>query len=150
MQISQAACHQQGLGSIRHCRCLMLFFFAGLKRLGCTKLCIWRFSAGQGFSTCGSRWGVGNGEQFPGRRATTGAPKALHCVAAGALKSSNNVTSSTSFNTVHLLPKGFSLEHRGAKLAFFPGRHLTSLRPWGHGRIFDGSRPGVTEIEHVL
>ena len=46
-------------------------------------------------------------------------------------KISNNVTS-TFFNTVHLLPKNFMFEHRGAKLAFCPGHYLTSLRPWQH------------------
>jgi len=28
-----------------------------------------------------------------------------------------------------LLPKDLRFEHRGAKLASYPGRHLTSLRP---------------------
>jgi len=46
----------------------------------------------------------------------------------GTPKSPNNVTS-TSFNTVHLLPKDLRFEHGGAKLASCPGRHLTSLRP---------------------
>ena len=56
--------------------------------------------------------------QFPGRWITAGAPKSL-----------NNVTS-TFFNTVHLLPKDLRFEHGGAKLASFPGRHLTLIRPW--------------------
>jgi len=38
----------------------------------------------------------------------------------GAPKSSSNVTS-TFFNAVHLLPKDFSFEHGGAKLASCPG-----------------------------
>jgi len=46
----------------------------------------------------------------------------------GAPKSPNNVTG-TFFNTIHLLRKD-RFEHGGAKLASFPGRHLTSLRPW--------------------
>jgi len=44
-------------------------------------------------------------------------------------KSLNNITS-TSFNTVHLLPKDLRFEYGGAKLASCPGRHLTSIRPW--------------------
>jgi len=44
-------------------------------------------------------------------------------------ESFNNVAS-TFFNTVHLLPKDFRFEHGGAKLVCYPGRHLTSLRPW--------------------
>jgi len=47
-------------------------------------------------------------------------------------KSPNNVTS-TFFNTAHLLSKNLMFEHKGAKLASCPGRHLTSLRPWQHG-----------------
>jgi len=47
----------------------------------------------------------------------------------GAPKSPNNATS-TFFNTVHLLPKDLRFEHGGAKLASWPGRHLTTLRPW--------------------
>ena len=47
----------------------------------------------------------------------------------GARKSPNSAVSS-SFNTVDLLPKDLRFEHRGAKLASCPGRHLTSLRPW--------------------
>jgi len=44
-------------------------------------------------------------------------------------KSPNNVTS-TSFNTVHWLPKAIRFEHRGAKLASCQGRYQASLRPW--------------------
>ena len=44
-------------------------------------------------------------------------------------ESPNNVTS-TFFSTVHLLPKDFTLEHGGARLVSWSGRHLTSLRPW--------------------
>ena len=47
----------------------------------------------------------------------------------GSPKSPNNVTS-TSFNTIHLLPKELRFEHGGAKLTFCRGRHATSLRPW--------------------
>jgi len=36
----------------------------------------------------------------------------------------NNVTST--FNTMHLLPKDLNFEHGGAKLASCPGRNLTS------------------------
>jgi len=46
-------------------------------------------------------------------------------------KSPNSVTS-TFFNTVHPLPKDLRFQHRGAKLAPCPGRHLTSLRPYAH------------------
>jgi len=46
-----------------------------------------------------------------------------------ARKSPNNVTS-TFFNTVHLLPKDLRFEHVGVKPASWPGRHLTSVRPW--------------------
>jgi len=43
-------------------------------------------------------------------------------------KSPNNVTS-TFFNTVYLVPEDLRFEYGGAKLAFCPGHHLTSLRP---------------------
>ena len=46
-------------------------------------------------------------------------------------KSPNNVTS-TLFNTVHLLPKDLRFEHGRGKLAYCPGRHLTSFHPCGH------------------
>jgi len=46
-----------------------------------------------------------------------------------ALKSPNNVTS-TSFSTVHLLPKGLRFEYWGAKLTSCLERHMASLRPW--------------------
>ena len=59
----------------------------------------------------------GKGAQFRGRR-----------IIARELKSHNNVIS-TVFKTMHLLPKHLSFEHGGAKLVFFPRRHLTSLRP---------------------
>jgi len=61
-------------------------------------------------------------------------------------ESPNNVTS-TFFNTVNLPSKDFRFDHRGAKLrplgrrfdqrgaefVFWPGRHITSLRPWSCG-----------------
>jgi len=43
-------------------------------------------------------------------------------------KSPNNVTS-TFFNTANLLLKELSFDRGGAKLAFCPGRHLTTLFP---------------------
>ena len=46
----------------------------------------------------------------------------------GASKSPNNVAS-TFYSAAHLLPKDFLFEHGSAKLASYPGRHLTSLRP---------------------
>jgi len=46
-------------------------------------------------------------------------------------KSPNNVTS-TSFNTLHLLPKDFIFKHGSAELASYPGRHPTSLCPWSY------------------
>jgi len=46
------------------------------------------------------------------------------------------VLTSTFFNAVHLLSKEF--EHGGGKLASYPGRHLTSLRPCSR-------RPSVIE-----
>jgi len=48
---------------------------------------------------------------------------------AGTPKNPNSVTR-TFFNAVHLLPKDLRFEYGGAKLAFCPGRHLTSLRHW--------------------
>jgi len=63
------------------------------------------------------------GALFPGRRITMGAP-----TQGGGAEKSNNVTS-TSFNTVHLLPKDLRFEHGGAKFVSCPWRHLTSLRP---------------------
>jgi len=53
---------------------------------------------------------------------------------AGGAESPNNVTS-TFFNTVHFLPKDLRFEPGGAKLASCPGRHLTSLRPWGRWMV---------------
>jgi len=47
----------------------------------------------------------------------------------GAPKSPNNVTS-TFFNAVRLLQRDLRFESGGAKLASWPGRHLTSLRPF--------------------
>ena len=64
------------------------------------------------------------GAQFPGRPVTMTAPNDYRSP-----KSHNNVTS-TFFNTLHLLPKYLTFERGGAKLASFPGRHLTSLCPW--------------------
>jgi len=49
-------------------------------------------------------------------------------ILAGGTKIPRNVTS-TSFNTVYLLPKDLRFEHGGAKLASCPARYLTSLRP---------------------
>jgi len=43
---------------------------------------------------------------------------------------SPKIVISTSFNTVHCLPKAIRFEYGGAKLASCPGRHLASLRPW--------------------
>ena len=40
------------------------------------------------------------------------------------------VTRGKGFNTAYWLPRKLSFEHRGAKLASCPGRHLASLRPW--------------------
>jgi len=51
-------------------------------------------------------------------------------------KSLNNVAS-TFFNTEHLLPKDLSLENRGAKLASWPGHHLTPVRSWVSQRILN-------------
>jgi len=56
----------------------------------------------------------------PRRRVTVAAPN--HC--GGGAKTPNNVTSSF-FNTVHLLPENLIFEHGGARLASYPGRHLT-------------------------
>jgi len=41
-----------------------------------------------------------------------------------------NIVTSTSFNTVHWLPKAIRFEHAGTKLASCPWRHQASLRPW--------------------
>jgi len=41
-------------------------------------------------------------------------------------------TTNTLFNAAHLLPTGLRFEHGSAKLASYPGCHLTSLRPWVH------------------
>jgi len=60
----------------------------------------------------------GGAKSLRGSQTTVGAPKSL-----------NNVTS-TSFNTVHLLPKDVRFEHGSAKLASCPVYHLTSLSPW--------------------
>jgi len=54
-------------------------------------------------------------------------------ITAGAPRSPNNVAS-TFFKTVNLLPKDLSFEHGGAKLASYPGPHLTSLRPCVHDK----------------
>jgi len=50
-------------------------------------------------------------------------------------KRPNNITS-TFFNTVLLLPKDLRFEHEGAKLASYPGCHLTSLCPWPQTHSF--------------
>jgi len=71
----------------------------------------------------------GRGAQFTGRRITM-----RRWVTVGPPKSLNNVTS-TFFNAVHW----------GAKLASFPGRHLTSLRPWPRGK----SRTALSESDCV-
>ena len=60
----------------------------------------------------------GKGAEFPGCRITMGLPK------------SPKYVTSTSFSTVNLHPKELRFEHRGAKLASCPRRHLTSLHPW--------------------
>jgi len=62
------------------------------------------------------------GESLWGRRITMGAPN--HC------GWRRNVSTSTFFNTVLKLLKDLRFEHGGAKLASYPGRHLTLLRPW--------------------
>ena len=74
------------------------------------------FSCGQGRNEEGQR-----GHNSPGVESLRG------------VKSANNFTR-TFFNTVHLFSKDLRIEHRGAKLASCPGRHLTSLRPgvWQH------------------
>jgi len=51
---------------------------------------------------------------------------------AGAPKNPNIVTR-TFFNTVHLLREDLRFENGCAKLASFPGRHLTSLRLFESG-----------------
>jgi len=52
-------------------------------------------------------------------------------MSAGSPKSLNNFTG-TFFNTVPFLPKDLRFELGGAKLVSFPGRRLTSLRPWAY------------------
>jgi len=70
------------------------------------------------------------GAQLPWRQITTGAPN--HCgdaeLVRKASKSPNDVTS-TYFDRVILLQKELRFDHGGTELAFFPGRHLISLRP---------------------
>jgi len=51
---------------------------------------------------------------------------------AGTPKNPNHTTR-TFFNTVHLLPEDFRFENDGTELAFWPGRHLTSLAPCQFG-----------------
>jgi len=63
-----------------------------------------------------------------GQRRNNSPGSELRRITAGHRKVPQNVTS-TFFSTVHLLPKDLRFEHGGAKLASFPGRHLTSLRP---------------------
>jgi len=58
------------------------------------------------------------GHNSPGAESLRGAPKIL------------NNAKSTFLHTVHLPPKDLRFEHGGAKLAFFPRCHLTSLRPY--------------------
>jgi len=48
-----------------------------------------------------------------------------HCVAPKSPTKVENVF----FNTVHSLSKDLRLDHGGAKLVSFPGRHLTSVGP---------------------
>ena len=60
------------------------------------------------------------GQQFPGPR-----------------KFSN---ATSTFNTVHLLPKELRFEYGGAKLASCPGRRLTPLRPWVHASLIPSHR----------
>jgi len=69
-------------------------------------------------------------DAVPRRRVIMGAPNQCRerPMAAGAVISPNNVPS-TSFNIEHMLPKDFSFEYGGDKLASYPGRHPTSLRP---------------------
>jgi len=71
-----------------------------------------------------SRLRCGQGRNEEGREAQLGAESLR-----GRRKSPNNVTS-TSFNTEHLFPKDIRHEHDGTKVAYCPGRHLASLRPW--------------------
>jgi len=85
-------------------------------------------------------WGKGVmrgtlGKQFPGRRITIGVRN--HCM--GRRKGPTMSQVLSSIYTVHLLPKDLMFEHGGAKLAYFPGRHLTLFRPW-HGAQNRGSR----------
>ena len=84
------------------------------------------------------RWilvrGVTRGErgaQFPGAESLWGVDSLRW-----ASKNHNNVAS-TYFNTVYMHPKDIRFEHGGAKLAFCPGRHLTSLRPWNQHLSFE-------------
>jgi len=51
-------------------------------------------------------------------------------------------------NTVHSLSKDLRLDHGGAKLVSYPGRHLTSVgpcvTPWSSGVTRGGQGPGGT------
>jgi len=58
-----------------------------------------------------------------------------HRMITGAPKNPNNFAR-TFYNTVHLLPEDLRLENGGAKLASWPGRHLTSLRLSHSGKLF--------------
>ena len=78
-----------------------------------TTLCRWMKPPMKSF--CVRHWG--REHNSPGAEWLRGAPQ-----------SPNNI-SSIFFNTLHLLPKDVRFKHGGAKLAFWPGRHLTSLRP---------------------
>ena len=77
------------------------------------------------------------GHNFPGaksrweRQITVGAPN--DC--GGAEKS--QIVTITSINAEHLLPRDLRFEHWGARLASFPGRHITSLRPCRGAKRFD-------------
>jgi len=71
--------------------------------------------------------GLGKGAQLPGRRITLWAPN--DC--GGALKSQQCHTYILQYST--LLPEDLRFENGGAKLASFPGAHLTSLRPYQSG-----------------
>jgi len=65
-------------------------------------------------------------------------------MSAGSPKSPNSFTS-TFFNRVNFLPKDLRFEHGGAKFAYCPGRHLTSLRPCFTGKKKIIYYAGLTE-----
>jgi len=76
----------------------------------------------------------------PGRGVTRGGkagaiPRAPnHCGGSRKVPTMSQVLSSTAY----LLPKDIRFEHGGAKLAYCPGRHLTSLGPWCRVRVWPG------------